>query len=195
MSNTASTTDSILEFMSFRLNRLCEMTKSSASGFYEREFGIGLRELRVLRFAGLEPGLTLTRLIELVLLEKTVTSKLVTALAKRGLLRREVGEADARQLNLYLTAAGEALVAQTYQRFDARDLLGADVDLGLEGAAEALFQDRLPQRLLDLHPRQRLALHAGVEKRRGALAGVLDPIHRDVGVLAQHFVAAAMFGI
>ncbi len=118
MSNTASTTDSILEFMSFRLNRLCEMTKSSASGFYERELGIGLRELRVLRFAGLEPGLTLTRLIELVLLEKTVTSKLVTALAKRGLLRREVGEADARQLNLYLTAAGEALVAQTYQRGD-----------------------------------------------------------------------------
>lgn len=111
-------THSILEFMSFRLNRLCEMTKDSASGFYEREFGIGLRELRVLRFAGLEPGLTLTRLIELALLEKTVTSKLVTALAKRGLLRREVGEADARQLNLYLTPVGEALVAQTYQRGD-----------------------------------------------------------------------------
>ncbi|WP_265921244.1 MarR family winged helix-turn-helix transcriptional regulator [Cupriavidus nantongensis] len=118
MSNATGSTHSILEFMSFRLNRLCEMTKDSASGFYEREFGIGLRELRVLRFAGLEPGLTLTRLMELVLLEKTVTSKLVTALSRRGLLRREVGEADARQLNLYLTPAGEALVAQTYQRGD-----------------------------------------------------------------------------
>ncbi|WP_427306327.1 MarR family winged helix-turn-helix transcriptional regulator [Cupriavidus sp. H39] len=118
MSNPDHSTPSILEFMSFRLNRLCEMTKNSASGFYEREFGIGLRELRVLRFAGLEPGLTLTRLMELVLLEKTVTSKLVTALAKRGLLRREVGEADARQLNLYLTPSGEALVARTYQRGD-----------------------------------------------------------------------------
>ncbi|MBP0619592.1 MarR family winged helix-turn-helix transcriptional regulator [Cupriavidus consociatus] len=119
MPHAANTpTGSILEYLTFRLNRLCEMTKDSASGFYEREFGIGLRELRVLRFAGLEPGLTLTRLIELVLLEKTVTSKLVTALAKRGLLRREVGAADARQLNLFLTQAGAALVAQTYQRGD-----------------------------------------------------------------------------
>lgn len=118
MPASANATGSILEYMSFRLNRLCEMTKNSASGFYEREFGIGLRELRVLRFARLEPGLTLTRLIELVLLEKTVTSKLVTTLSKQGLLRREIGEADARQLNLYLTPAGEALVAQTYQRGD-----------------------------------------------------------------------------
>lgn len=118
MPNAASTTSSILEFMSFRLNRLCEMTNSSATGFYEREFGIGLRELRVLRFAGLEPGLTLTRLIELVLLEKTVTSKLVTALARQGLLRREVGAADARQISLFLTPAGETLVAQTYRRGD-----------------------------------------------------------------------------
>ncbi|MNS71123.1 hypothetical protein D3C72_1044800 [compost metagenome] len=47
-----------------------------------------------------------------------MASKLVTALAKRGLLRREVGAADARQLNLFLTQAGAALVAQTYQRGD-----------------------------------------------------------------------------
>ena len=73
--------------------------------------------------------------------------------------------------------------------------LGPDVDLGLEGAAKALLQDGEPQRLLDLHPRQRLALHAGVEEDRGALAVVLDAIHRDVGVLAQHLVAAAMLGI
>ena len=77
------------------------------------------------------------------------------------------------------------VVAQPHQRLDALDLLGPDVDLGLEGAAKALFQDGQPQRLLDLHPRQRLALHAGVEEGRGALAVVLDAIHRDIGVLAQ----------
>ena len=87
------------------------------------------------------------------------------------------------------------VVAQAHQRLDTLDVLGPDIDLGLEGAAEALFQDGQPQRLLDLHPRQRLALHAGVEERRGALAAVLDAVHRDVGVLAQHVVAAAVFGI
>ena len=84
------------------------------------------------------------------------------------------------------------VVAQPHQRLDALDLLGADVDLGLEGAAEALFQDGEPQRLLDLHPRQRLALHAGVEEGGGTLAVALDAVHRDVGVLAQHVIAAAM---
>src|ERR1700680_4269717 len=87
------------------------------------------------------------------------------------------------------------IVAQTHQRLDALDVLGPDIDLGLERAAEAFFQNGQPQRLLDLHPRQRFALHAGVEKRRGALAAVLDAIHRDVGVLAQQFVAFAVFGI
>ena len=87
------------------------------------------------------------------------------------------------------------VVAQAHQRLDALDILRPDVDLRLEGAAEALFQDGQPQRLLDLHPRQRLALHAGVEEGRSALAVVLDAIHRNVGVLAQHVVAAAMLRI
>jgi DNA-binding MarR family transcriptional regulator len=145
----ASTTNSILEFMSFRLNRLCEMTKSSATGIYEREFGVGLRELRVLRFAGMEPGLTLTRLIEQVLLEKTVTSKLVTALAKQGLLRRQVGAADARQLNLFLTPAGEALVAQTYQRGDVLEKMFLSVLTDVEVQTLDRCIDKLTAALLD----------------------------------------------
>src|SRR5229473_2372149 len=81
------------------------------------------------------------------------------------------------------------------QRLDALDVLGSDVDLGLKGAAKALFQNGKPQRLLDFHSCQRLALHAGVEERRCALAIVLDAIHRDIGVLAQLVEAAAMVGI
>lgn len=107
---------SILEYLSFRLDRLCEMSKRTASTLYEREFGVSVRDLRVLRFSALEPGLTLTRLIDLTLLEKTVASKLVTSLSRQGLLRRQVGEHDARQINLFLTPAGEALVARTYER-------------------------------------------------------------------------------
>ena len=106
---------SILEYLSFRLDRLCEMTRNASSDFYEREFGIGVRDLRVLRFVALEPGLTLTRLIELVMLEKTVTSKLVTSLSRQGLLRRQIGETDARQVNLFLTSDGKALVTRSYK--------------------------------------------------------------------------------
>ena len=87
------------------------------------------------------------------------------------------------------------VVAQAHQRLDALDLAGADVDLGLERAAKALFQDCEPQRLLDPGAGQRLALHAGVEKDGGALAAVLDAVHRDIGVLAQRIVASAVLGI
>jgi hypothetical protein len=87
------------------------------------------------------------------------------------------------------------VVAQPDQGLDALDRLGPDVDLGLEGAAEAFFQDGLPQRLLDLHPRQRFTLHAGVEEGRRTLAAALDAIHRNIGVLTQLLVAAAVFGI
>ncbi len=87
------------------------------------------------------------------------------------------------------------LVVETDQRFDADDLPGADVDLGLEGAVEALFQDRKPQRLLQLGPRRRLAFHVAVEDREAALDLALDPVHGDVGVVAQHVVAAAVLGI
>jgi len=114
---------SIVEYLTFRLDRLSEMTKRAASEFYEREFGLGARDLRVLRFTGLEPGLTLTRLIELTMLEKTVTSKLVTSLARQGLLRRQIGEQDARQVNLFLTDKGRSLVARSYERGNAMETL------------------------------------------------------------------------
>src|SRR6202021_3676639 len=85
-------------------------------------------------------------------------------------------------------------VAQADQRLDTLDFLGPDIDLGLEGAAKTLFQDRVPQRLLDLHAGERLALHTGVKEGDSALAVVLDPIHRNVGVLEQRVVTAAMIG-
>jgi len=65
--------------------------------------------------------------------------------------------------------------------------------LGLE-AQQKRFPNGVPQRLLDLHAGERLALHAGVERRRPRPCRRSYAIHRDVGVLAQHVIAAAMFG-
>ncbi len=44
------------------------------------------------------------------------------------------------------------LVTQANQRFDADHFLAADIDLGLERAAEAAVADGEPQPLLLLHP-------------------------------------------
>ncbi|KDP84000.1 MULTISPECIES: MarR family winged helix-turn-helix transcriptional regulator [Cupriavidus] len=106
----------ILEYLSFRLDRLSELSKAAGSQFYENEFGVTVRDLRVLRLVALEPGLTLSRLIELSLLEKTQVSKLVSALVRQGLLSRQIGELDARQINLFLSTEGESMVKRTYER-------------------------------------------------------------------------------
>lgn len=99
-----------VDYVTIALDVVNERLKSQGSELYQRECGMGLRELRLLRFIGNEPGLTLTRLIEHSFLEKTLASKAVSALVQRGLVVRSVGEVDARQICLQLTDAGVATV-------------------------------------------------------------------------------------
>jgi MarR family transcriptional regulator, temperature-dependent positive regulator of motility len=113
----------ILEYLTFRIDRLSELSKEAATQYYESEFGVSVRDLRILRLVNLEPGQTLGRLIELTMLEKTFVSKIVSSMVKRSLLRREIGQQDARQINLYLTPEGESLVKETYERGNALEKL------------------------------------------------------------------------
>ena len=99
-----------LEHLNFRLDVLSALAKSVASDIYEAECGVTLRDLRVLRFVDMQPGISLSPLIELTYLEKTLVSKLVTTLARRGLLTRSTGTTDARIINLNLTREGKAIV-------------------------------------------------------------------------------------
>lgn len=99
-----------VDYVTITLDVINERMKALASEQYQRECGVSLREVRLLRFIGNEPGLTLTRLIESSHLEKTLASKAITALARRGLVLRSVGQADARQICLYLTDEGVAVV-------------------------------------------------------------------------------------
>jgi DNA-binding MarR family transcriptional regulator len=99
-----------VDYVTIALDVVNERLKGQGSELYQRECGVSLRELRLLRFIGNDPGLTLTRLIECSFLEKTLASKAVTALVQRGLVVRSVGQADARQICLELTDDGVAMV-------------------------------------------------------------------------------------
>ena len=99
-----------LDYFALQLDLLNEKIKANGSRVYEEQFGVSLRDLRLMRFIGAEPGLTLGRLIEHTALEKTLASKAVTTLADKGLVTRSVGLQDARQISLELTDAGEEIV-------------------------------------------------------------------------------------
>ena len=99
-----------IDFLTFRLDVLSHKAKGFASGIYEQSCGVSLRELRVLRLAFHQPGITQGEVVTLAHLEKTAISRLVTALAGRGLLVRETSTQDARWAHLFLTEHGQDVV-------------------------------------------------------------------------------------
>jgi DNA-binding MarR family transcriptional regulator len=123
-----------LDYLTLTLDLVNDIAKAAASTIYERECGASLRDLRLMRFIGTEPGLTLTRLIHHASLEKTVASKAISALVQRGWVSRSVGERDARHISLELTEAGEAVVlrAEPIGRHLERNLLNRITQQELE---------------------------------------------------------------
>jgi DNA-binding MarR family transcriptional regulator len=101
-----------LDYTTLLLDTFNEEAKAVASRIYKRECGVGLRELRLLRFTAREPGLVLSRLIELARLEKTLASKAMSVLVRRGLVERTISRTDARHVELHLTEAGRRVVEE-----------------------------------------------------------------------------------
>lgn len=111
-----------IDYVTFRMDVVVSLAKADASAAYEKACGVSLRELRCLRVASFDPGLPQSRLAELSYIEKTLVSKTITNLVRRGLLRREIDPRDARRVCLYVTDAGRDVV-------DTCETLGR----GLEG--------------------------------------------------------------
>ena len=101
-----------IDFLTFRLDVLSDQAKQMATDAYEEACGVSLRELRILRQAYHQPGITQSEVSVGAYLEKTLVSKLVTSLARRGLLVRQIGEEDARWVQLVLTEQGVEVVRQ-----------------------------------------------------------------------------------
>lgn len=99
-----------IDFLTFRLDVLSGQAKQLGTEVYENACGVTLRELRVLRLAYHQPGITQGEAVTLSYLEKTLVSKLVTSLVRRGLLVRQIGAEDARWVHLHLTDEGRDVV-------------------------------------------------------------------------------------
>ena len=101
-----------IDFLTFRMDVVNDQAKQMASAMYEEACDVSLRELRVLRLDYRRPGITQGEVSSVARLEKTLVSKLVTALARRELLVRQIGTEDARWVQLHLTAQGREIVKQ-----------------------------------------------------------------------------------
>lgn len=96
-------------FLTFRLDQLSQTAMARASQVYKARLGLNIRELRVMRAIGDEPGLSSRALSEATFIEQTLISKHLRKLVDEGHVQRNIENADARKVALSLTARGEAI--------------------------------------------------------------------------------------
>ena len=96
--------------VSYLLTALANKAMMGASRHYRRTFDIGLMEWRVLALLAVEAQASPARIAEVAGVDKSVVSRAVNALEKRGLLTvAAAAPAGGRQTRLALTAEGQAL--------------------------------------------------------------------------------------
>jgi DNA-binding MarR family transcriptional regulator len=131
-------------FLTFRLDQVSEAARAKASQVYKRELGLNIRELRVIRAIGDEPGLSSRALSEATFIEQTLVSKHLRKLVDAGYVQRELESGDARRVNLRLTPEGDAVRQEADRLGEAleRDFLAVLTPEELDGFNRCLAKLR-----------------------------------------------------
>ncbi len=152
------------DLLLFRLSRLLAIGGAPVIRLCEGRYGITRREWRVLALLAREDGLRSSDLAQRAQLDRARTSKAVTSLVAKQLVRRETRAGDRRQAFLALTPAGRSLFESLFP-----EVLRIHHDLlsGLDDGEVALLDT-----LLDRLQHQADALSAQAElpkadRRRG----------------------------
>ena len=87
------------------------------------ELGLGRAHHRALHFIGRAPGMTVGDLLGILRITKQSLARVLTQLVDQGFVEQAQGRSDRRQRLLRLTAAGQALERQVFER--QRELLVA----------------------------------------------------------------------
>mgnify|MGYP003407364304 CR=1 FL=1 len=85
----------------------------------ERDYGITRREWRVLSSLADVEGVLSSELAVRATLDRARTSRAITSLTDKGLLRREPKPSDRREVHVFLTERGRAVYAEVFPRIAA----------------------------------------------------------------------------
>jgi DNA-binding MarR family transcriptional regulator len=113
----------IRDLLSYRLHLVANLLSRGAELRYRREFGVSLWEWRSLALlGGAEAPLSLNELARSAGIDKSQMSRVVSGLAKRGLVVREADSADGRGVRLALSKAGRKVYAGLIRAAAQRDV-------------------------------------------------------------------------
>jgi len=100
--------------------RLVDRALRLSSASVERDLGISVAQLYVLRTLRERDGQSVGELARATLTHQSSVSVVVSRLVARGLVRRAVAEGDRRRVELSLTPRGRALVARAPEAVQVR---------------------------------------------------------------------------
>lgn len=155
------------DLLLYRLSRLLAVGGGPVIRLCEGRFGITRREWRVIARLAEGEELLSSELAEGIQLDRARTSRAVTSLVAKKLVRRQAGAADRRQARLALTEKGLGLYQELFP-------LVCDVNRGLLSPLSAAEVRRLESMLVRLQAQaDRMMGAAGLPKadrRRGGRA-------------------------
>ncbi len=109
-------------FLPYRLSVLSNTVSRRIADRYERDFGLSIRQWRVMAVLGEEEGLGAQAVVARTAMDKVAVSRAVADLVGMGLVRRVASQNDGRLSHLYLSDAGRtvydqvAAIALDYER-------------------------------------------------------------------------------
>lgn len=107
------------DLLLFRLHRISATASPLVMRMCERDYGITRREWRVLSSLAEADGVQSSELAVRATLDRARTSRAITGLAEKGLLRREPKPSDRREVHLYLTDEGRRVYREVFPRIAA----------------------------------------------------------------------------
>jgi DNA-binding MarR family transcriptional regulator len=134
----------IRDLLSYRLHTVANLLSRGAELRYRREFGVSLWEWRsIALLGGAAAPLSLNELARSAGIHKSQMSRVVSGLARRGLVLREADATDARGVRLTLTRHGGQVYAGLMRAAAQRDVqfrkcLSADEKIVLENVLAKL---------------------------------------------------------
>jgi DNA-binding MarR family transcriptional regulator len=112
----------IQDLLSYKLHRVANLLSRGAELRYRREFGVSLWEWRSIALLGaVREPLSLNHLAHAAGIHKSQMSRVVSGLAKRRLVRREVDAADGRGVRLTLSGSGRRVYSGLMHAAAERD--------------------------------------------------------------------------
>jgi DNA-binding MarR family transcriptional regulator len=113
------------DLLLYRLYRIHATAGPLLVRMFERDYGITRREWRVLSCLSDVEGVQSSELAERAMLDRARTSRTITRLVEKKLVRREPRPSDRREVHVFLTDEGWHLYGEVFPRVTAiqRELL------------------------------------------------------------------------